>query len=95
MQSCNVWHEHWEPCVSDNVPHLKTRDKQDHDVGGIDALVEDRIREELTDGPQREEVRNFQKLLNDSQRELYPGSVYFVEVCYWGIQYEGNEALNR
>ncbi|GFS41570.1 hypothetical protein Acr_00g0075150 [Actinidia rufa] len=50
------------------------KDKQDHDLGGIDALVEDRIRAEATDVTQGEEVRNFQKLLNDSQRELYPGS---------------------
>ncbi|GFS41714.1 ribosomal RNA processing Brix domain protein [Actinidia rufa] len=50
------------------------KDKQDHDLGGIDALVEDRIRAEATDATQGEEVRNFQKLLNDSQRELYPGS---------------------
>ena len=49
MQSYIVWHEHGEPRVSDNVPHPKMRDKQDHDLGGIDALVEDRIRAESTD----------------------------------------------
>ncbi|XP_057461355.1 uncharacterized protein LOC130751724 isoform X2 [Actinidia eriantha] len=69
MQSYIVWHEHGEPRVSDNVPHPEMRDKQDHDLGGIDALVEDRIRAESMDGTQGEEVRNFQKLLNDSQRE--------------------------
>ncbi|XP_057461897.1 uncharacterized protein LOC130752117 [Actinidia eriantha] len=74
MQSYIVWHEHGEPRVSNNVPHPEMRDKQDHDLGSIDALVEDRIRAESMDGTQGEEVRNFQKLLNDSQRELYPGS---------------------
>ncbi|XP_057510793.1 uncharacterized protein LOC130793173 [Actinidia eriantha] len=74
MQSYIVWHEHGEPRVSDNVPHPKMKDKQDHDLSGIDALEEDRIRAEATDVTQGEEVRNFQKLLNDSQRELYPGS---------------------
>ncbi|GFZ06764.1 DEAD-box protein abstrakt [Actinidia rufa] len=47
MQSYIVWHEHGEPRVSDNVPHPEIRDKQDHDLGGIDALVEDRIRAEV------------------------------------------------
>ncbi|GFS46240.1 hypothetical protein Acr_00g0100990 [Actinidia rufa] len=74
MQSYTIWHEHGEPRVSDNIPHSEMRDKQYHDIGGIDALVEDRIRAESTNVTQGEEMRNFQKLLKDSQRELYPGS---------------------
>ncbi|XP_057514743.1 uncharacterized protein LOC130796406 [Actinidia eriantha] len=74
MQSYTIWHEHGEQRVSDNVPHSEMRDKQYHDLGGIDALVEDRIRAESTNVTQGEEMRNFQKLLKDSQCELYLGS---------------------
>ncbi|KAF7116710.1 hypothetical protein RHSIM_RhsimUnG0018000 [Rhododendron simsii] len=71
MQSYIIWHEHGEPRESDNVRHHEMRDG---DLGGIDALVEDRIRGEPIDATQHEEVQNFDKLLNDSQREIYPGS---------------------
>ncbi|XP_057481452.1 uncharacterized protein LOC130768417 isoform X1 [Actinidia eriantha] len=74
MQTYTIWHEHGEQHVSDNVPHSEMRDKQYHDLGGIDALVEDRIRAESTNVTQGEEMRNFQKLLKDSQCELYLGS---------------------
>ena len=74
MQSYTIWHEHEEPRVSDNVPHSEMRDRQYHDLGGIDALMEDQIRVESIDVTQGEETRNFQKILNDSQCELYPNS---------------------
>ncbi|XP_028093918.1 uncharacterized protein LOC114294017 [Camellia sinensis] len=44
----------------------------DEILGGIDALVEDRIRGESTDTTQGEEVRTFDQLLTDAKRELFP-----------------------
>ncbi|XP_058210514.1 uncharacterized protein LOC131322935 [Rhododendron vialii] len=69
MQSYTIWHEHGEPRELDDVRHHEMRDG---DLGGMDALVEDRIRGEPIDATQHEEVQNFDKLLNDSQREIYP-----------------------
>ncbi|KAG5524078.1 hypothetical protein RHGRI_030920 [Rhododendron griersonianum] len=71
MQSYTIWHDHGEPRESDDVWHHEMRHG---DLGGIDALVEDRMRGEPIDATQHEEVQNFDKLLNDSQREIYPGS---------------------
>ncbi|XP_028064213.1 uncharacterized protein LOC114267374 [Camellia sinensis] len=46
--------------------------------GGIDALVEDRIRGEPNDAPQNEEVQTFDKLLNDAKREVYLGCTNYT-----------------
>ncbi|KAH7849967.1 hypothetical protein Vadar_025729 [Vaccinium darrowii] len=82
MQSYTVWHEHGEPRVSDNVRHREMRDGQDGDLGGIDALLQDRMRGESVDTTQWEEMRNFDKLLNDAQRELYPGCESYTLLKY-------------
>ncbi|KAG5561169.1 hypothetical protein RHGRI_004254 [Rhododendron griersonianum] len=72
MQSYTIWHEHGEPRESNDV---RRHEMRDGDLGGIDALVEDRIRGEPIDTTQHhEEIQNFDKLLNDAQREIYPGS---------------------
>ncbi|KAG5524237.1 hypothetical protein RHGRI_031043 [Rhododendron griersonianum] len=71
MQSYTIWHEHGEPHESNDV---RRHEMRDGDLGGIDALVEDRIRGEPLDATQHEEVQNFDKLLNDAQREIYLGS---------------------
>ncbi|XP_058191399.1 uncharacterized protein LOC131308473 [Rhododendron vialii] len=70
MQSYTIWHEHGETCESNDV---RRHEMRDGDLGGIDALVEDRIRGEPIDTTQHhEEVQNFDKLLNDAQHEIYP-----------------------
>ncbi|KAF7116020.1 hypothetical protein RHSIM_RhsimUnG0041600 [Rhododendron simsii] len=72
MQSYTIWHEHGETRESNDV---RCHEMRDGDLGGIDAMVEDRIRGEPIDTTQHhEEVQNFDKLLNDAQREIYPGS---------------------
>ncbi|KAG5565589.1 hypothetical protein RHGRI_001489 [Rhododendron griersonianum] len=62
--------------AQDDVRHHEMRHG---DLGGIDALVEDRMRGEPIDATQHEEVQNFDKLLNDSQREIYPGVPIDIE----------------
>ena len=42
-------------------------------MDGIDALVGDRIRGELRNATEDEEVRHFDKLEEDTKRELYAG----------------------
>ncbi|KAG5548681.1 hypothetical protein RHGRI_014133 [Rhododendron griersonianum] len=70
MQSYTIWHEHGETRESNDV---RRHEMRDGDLGGIDALVEDRIRGEPIDTTQHnEEVQNFDKLLKDAQREIYP-----------------------
>ncbi|KAF7132507.1 hypothetical protein RHSIM_Rhsim09G0076000 [Rhododendron simsii] len=72
MQSYTIWNEHGETRESNDA---RRHEMRDGDLGGIDALVEDRIRGEPIDTAQHhEEVQNFDKLLNDAQREIYPGS---------------------
>ncbi|KAF7139945.1 hypothetical protein RHSIM_Rhsim06G0120600 [Rhododendron simsii] len=72
MQSYTIWNEHGETRKSNDV---RRHEMRHGDLGGIDALVEDRIRGEPIDTTQHhEEVQNFDKLLNDAQREIYPGS---------------------
>ena len=44
----------------------------DH-MNGINALVNDRIREEPRNATEDEEVHHFDKLEEDAKRELYPG----------------------
>ncbi|XP_028095166.1 uncharacterized protein LOC114295170 [Camellia sinensis] len=51
---------------------------EDEVLGGIDALVEDRIRGEPNDAPQNEEVQTFDKLLNDAKREVYLGCTNYT-----------------
>ncbi|KAG5523949.1 hypothetical protein RHGRI_030824 [Rhododendron griersonianum] len=58
--------------VIDAQDDVRYHEMRDGDLGGIDALVEDRIRGEPIDATEHEEVQNFDKLLNDSQREIYP-----------------------
>ncbi|KAH7862543.1 hypothetical protein Vadar_006287 [Vaccinium darrowii] len=82
MQSYIVWHDHGEPRVSENVCHREMRDGQDGDLGGIDALLQDQMRGESVDTTQWEEMRNFDKLLNDAQRELYPGCESYTLLKY-------------
>ena len=47
-------------------------------MGGIDALVEDRVRGESVNMAQREEAQNFDKLLDDAKRVVYPGCKDFT-----------------
>ncbi|KAG5548012.1 hypothetical protein RHGRI_013641 [Rhododendron griersonianum] len=54
----------------DTVHPCETGTFEVGNLGGIDALVEDRIRADSMDTTQREEVRNFDKLLNDAQRDI-------------------------
>ena len=62
--------------------HHETASNEDVDLGGIDDLVEDRIRGELHDTTQMEEARDFNKLLTDAKCELYWGcTAYAVEIC--------------
>ncbi|KAG5520879.1 hypothetical protein RHGRI_000591 [Rhododendron griersonianum] len=70
VQSYTTWHEHGEPRVSDTVHPSEMGTCEEGNLGGIDALVEDRIRADSMDTTQREEVRNFDKLLNDAQRDI-------------------------
>ncbi|KAH7860786.1 hypothetical protein Vadar_017982 [Vaccinium darrowii] len=58
------------------------QDGQDGDLGEIDALLQDRMRGESVDTTQREEMRNFDKLLNDAQRDLYPGCKSYTLLKY-------------
>lgn len=51
---------------------------EDEVLGGIDALVEDRIRGEPNDAPQNEEVQMFDKLLNDAKREVCLGCTNYT-----------------
>ena len=59
-------------------------DSHDHEMldtqslDGIDVLVEDRVREESIDMQQDEEVRSFDKLLDDAKREVYPGCTNYT-----------------
>uniref|UniRef100_A0A2N9GCW6 Transposase-associated domain-containing protein n=1 Tax=Fagus sylvatica TaxID=28930 RepID=A0A2N9GCW6_FAGSY len=75
MQTYTKWYEHGEPRVSNNT-HCNEMSNTDHTCG-IDDLVEDRVRGQhidmAQDKAQEEEVRNFDKLLDDAKREVYPG----------------------
>uniref|UniRef100_A0A2N9GFL9 Nudix hydrolase domain-containing protein n=1 Tax=Fagus sylvatica TaxID=28930 RepID=A0A2N9GFL9_FAGSY len=89
MQTYTKWYEHGEPRVSNNTHCNEmsdtdhtcgiddlVEDRADHTCG-IDDLVEDRVRGQhidmAQDKAQEEEVRNFDKLLDDAKREVYPG----------------------
>ncbi|XP_028068682.1 uncharacterized protein LOC114271251 [Camellia sinensis] len=73
-----IWHVHGEPRESNEAYHHDIPVEGNEDLGGIDALVEDRIRGELTNTTQEEEVRTFDKLLNDAKREVYPGCTNYT-----------------
>ncbi|XP_028103043.1 uncharacterized protein LOC114302247 [Camellia sinensis] len=77
MQTYTIWHEHGEPRVS-NEAHYEMPIDEDEVLGGVDALVEDRIRGEPNDAPQNEEVQTFDKLLNDAKREVYLGCTNYT-----------------
>ncbi|XP_028084685.1 uncharacterized protein LOC114285803 [Camellia sinensis] len=77
MQTYTIWHEHREPRVS-NEAHREMAIDEDEVLGGIDALVEDRIRGEPNDSPQNEEIQTFDKLLNDAKREVYLGCTSYT-----------------
>ena len=74
MQNYTKWYEHEEPRESNN--EMLDTDR----TCGIDALVEDRIRGQYIDMTQdeaqyktkEEKVCNFDKLLDDTKREVYP-----------------------
>ncbi|XP_028085055.1 uncharacterized protein LOC114286158 [Camellia sinensis] len=73
-----IWHVHGEPCESNEAYHHDIPVEGNEVLGGIDALVEDRIRGESTNTTQEEEVRTFDKLLNDAKREVYPGCTNYT-----------------
>ena len=81
-----IWHVHGEPRESNEAYHHDIPIEGNEVLGGIDALVEDRIRGESTNTTQEEEVRTFDKLLNDAKREVYPGCTnytllkFFIEI---------------
>ncbi|KAH7851985.1 hypothetical protein Vadar_019139 [Vaccinium darrowii] len=69
---------HGEPRMSDEVHHhYEIAGNKDRDWGGIDALVEDQIRGNSTNTNQGEEVKRFDRLLNDARREVYPNCSSF------------------
>ena len=67
---------HGELRVLDNSHDHEMSDTQSLD--GIDVLVEDRVQGESIDMQQDEEVRNFDKLLDDAKREVYPGCTNYT-----------------
>ena len=71
MQSYINWYNHGEPRVLNENIHDNEMSDGDH-MDGIDALVNDRIRGELRNAIEDEEVRHFDKLEEDATRELYP-----------------------
>ncbi|XP_028061671.1 uncharacterized protein LOC114265135 [Camellia sinensis] len=73
-----IWHVHGEPRASNVAYHHDIPVEGNKVLGGIDALVEDRIRGESTNTTQEEEVRTFDKLLNDAKREVYPGCTNYT-----------------
>ena len=76
MQSYTKWLDHGEPRVLDDSHEHKMSDTNRLD--GIDALVEDQVRGESIDMQQDEEVRNFDKLLDDAKCEVYPGCTNYT-----------------
>lgn len=95
VQSYTTWHEHGEPRVSDTVHPCEMGTCEEGNLGGIDALVEDRIRADSMDTTQREEVRNFDKLLNDAQRELFPPGGTDYTLLKFVIELLNEKVMNR
>ncbi|KAK9984633.1 hypothetical protein SO802_034158 [Lithocarpus litseifolius] len=71
MQSYINWYNHGESHVLNENIHDNEMSDGDH-TDGIDALVGDRIREELRNATEDEKVCHFDKLEKDAKRELYP-----------------------
>ena len=92
MQTYTIWDEHGESHTMNESFEMTDNEV----VGGIDALVEDRIRGEPTD-THGEEVPNFDKLLNDANREVYPSCQnysllkFVIEI----LNFEGYELLGQ
>ncbi|XP_028087238.1 uncharacterized protein LOC114287975 [Camellia sinensis] len=78
ISTYTIWHVHGEPRESNEAHHHDIPVKGNEVLGGIDALVEDRIRGQSTNTTQEEEVRTFDKLLNDAKREVYPGCTNYT-----------------
>ncbi|KAL7204180.1 hypothetical protein ACSBR2_017283 [Camellia fascicularis] len=79
MQTYTTWHQHEEPCVSNKAYHDdEMRLDGDEILGGIEALVEDRIRGESTDATQEKEVRTFDQLLANAKREVFPNCTNYT-----------------
>ncbi|XP_028118132.1 uncharacterized protein LOC114315719 [Camellia sinensis] len=79
MQTYTVWHQHGEPRVSNEAYHDDEMRLDGYEiVGGIEALVEDRIRGELTDTTQGVEVITFDQLLTDAKCELFPNCTNYT-----------------
>ena len=76
MQSYINWYNHGEPHVLNENIHDNEMSNGDH-MDSIDALVGDRIRGELRNATEDEEMRNFDKLEEDAKCELYPGCTDF------------------
>ena len=72
MQSYINWYNHGESCVLNENIHDNEMSYGDH-MDSIDALVGDRIRGEPRNAIKDEEVRNFDKLEEDTKHELYSG----------------------
>ena len=75
--------EHGEPQISASSGDVQgyecqMGDNENEGLGGIGTLLEDRMRGEMGDTTQREEVQNFDKLLDDAKREIYPGCKDFT-----------------
>ena len=72
MQSYINWYNHGEPHVLNENIHDNEMSDGDH-MDDIDTLVGDRIRGEPRNAIEDEEVRHFDKLEEDTKRELYAG----------------------
>ena len=72
MQSYINWYNHGEPHVLNENTHDNEMSYGDH-MDGINALVDDWIREKPRNAIKDEEVRNFNKFEKDAKCELYSG----------------------
>ncbi|XP_028122986.1 uncharacterized protein LOC114320089 [Camellia sinensis] len=92
-----IWHVHREPRESNEAYHHDIPVECNEVLGGIDALVEDQIRGESTNTTQEEEVRTFDKLLNDAKCEVYPSCTnytllkFVIEI----LNTKGNATLDK
>ncbi|XP_028076467.1 uncharacterized protein LOC114278592 [Camellia sinensis] len=79
MQTYTIWHQHGEPRVSNEVYHDDEMQLDgDEILGGIEAVVEDRIKGESTVTTQGKEVRTFDQLLTDAKREVFPNCTNYT-----------------
>ncbi|KAG5547799.1 hypothetical protein RHGRI_013476 [Rhododendron griersonianum] len=83
MQSYTIWHKHGEPRMLDEAQHHYEMNSNEYrELGGIDELVEDQIRGDSTNTNPNEEVQSFEKLLNDSRKEVYPNCSSFTLLSF-------------